>query len=177
MSEDQYKVTIKGPGLSFDQPVDKSAANRIISFVMMGAALTGNNDVPHASSTHGSAGVTTSRLKPKDFIAQKKPVTQYERITCLAHYLTSERNVVEFGAKEIAAINKEAAQQPIANLTQIMNDTARKYGYLSAAGGGKKQITARGEDLVKALPNREAVKAALADHRPPKKRKRGTKKK
>ncbi len=44
MAEHGYKITIKGPGLSFDQPVDKSAANRIISFVMMGAAVSNGNE-------------------------------------------------------------------------------------------------------------------------------------
>jgi hypothetical protein len=180
MAGHEYKIIIKGPGLSFDQPVDKSAVNKIISFVMTGSASLGSDqgrDNLGASAANANSGTPASGLKPKDFIAQKKPLTQYERIACLAHYLATVRNVTEFGAKEITAINKEAAQQPIGNIAQVMGDTASKYGYVSAAGGGKKQMTARGEDLVGALPNREAVKAALADHRPPKKRRPRAKKK
>jgi hypothetical protein len=174
-----YKITIKGPGLTFDQPVDKADANKIISFVMTGSALpegagAGGSGVAEAS---GSSAANPSNFKPKEFIAQKKPTTQYERIACLAYYLTAVRKMTEFGAEEITAINKEAAQQPISNLGQIINDTTRKYGYLSTAGGGNKQITVVGEDVVKALPNREAVKAAIAAHRPAKKRKRAKKKK
>lgn len=75
------------------------------------------------------------------------------------------------------AINKEAAQQPILNLSQILNDTTRKYGYLSAAGVGNKQMTVLGDAIVEAMPDRDAVKTAIAEHRPGKKRKRVAKKK
>jgi hypothetical protein len=178
--QEKYRVVIKGPGLTFDQPVDRAATNRIISFVMTGSTLPergGLGGEEGAAGASGGSAAGTSNLKPKEFIARKKPSTQYERIACLAHYLAIERKVTEFGAKEIAAVNKEAAQQPISNLAQIMGDTARKYGYLSAAGGGKKQITAVGEEVVKALPDRQAVKAALVEYRPAKKRKRVAKKK
>jgi hypothetical protein len=181
MAEHEYKIIIKGPGLTFDQPVEKTAANKIISFVMTGSALTdgdgGGTGEGGRSDASGATGSSAANLKPKEFIAHKKPITQYERVACLAYYLTTVRKMTEFGAKEIAAINKEAAQQPILNLGQIIGDTALKYGYLSAAGGGKKQITAAGEAVVKALPDREAVKGAIAEHKHAKKRKRAAKKK
>jgi hypothetical protein len=50
-------------------------------------------------------------------------------------------------------------------------------GNRSSAGKGAKQITALGEAVVDALPNREAVLAAIADYKPAKKRKRKVKKK
>ncbi|WP_456686969.1 hypothetical protein, partial [Bradyrhizobium sp. P5_C11_2] len=122
-------------------------------------------------------GANLAGLNPKQFIAQKKPKTQYERIACLGYFLHAARQVTEFGAEEIKAINKEAAQQPILNLPTILGDTSSKYGYLSAAGGGNKQMTVRGDAVVEALPDREAVKAAIAEHRTSKKRKKRTTKK
>jgi hypothetical protein len=50
------------------------------------------------------------------------------------------------------------------------------YHYLAKAGGGKKQITILGEEVVEALPDREKVKAAIAEHRPKRRKKRGSKK-
>jgi hypothetical protein len=38
------------------------------------------------------------------------------------------------------------------------------YRYLSAAGGGKKQITLLGEAIVEALPDRAKVAEAIAEH-------------
>ncbi len=177
MADDKFKITIKGTGLSFDQSIDKNAANQIMSFVMTGSALPdgggGNGSGAGAGAAAGSAsGTNLAGLNPKQFVAQKKPKTQYERIACLGYFLHTARKVSEFGADEIKAINKEAAQQPILNLPQILSDTSRKYGFLSAAGAGNKQMTVLGDAVVQALPDREAVKTALAEHRPRKKRKK-----
>ena len=177
--QEKYKITIKGPGLTFDQSVDKNSANKIMSFVMTGSALPdgGGGRSGGDSGGAGAGGANLSDLNPKQFIAQKKPKTQYERIACLGYFLHTGRKVAEFGAEEIAAINKEAAKQPISNLSQILNDTTRKYGYLTAAGVGNKQMTVLGDAIVEALPDRDAVKTAIAEHRPGKKRKRVANKK
>jgi hypothetical protein len=178
MAEEKFKVTIKGPGLSFNQSVDKNGANQIMSFVMTGSSLPNSDGSGSGGAGAGGAsGANLSGLNPKQFIAKRKPKTQYERIACLGYFLHTARNVAEFGTEEIAAINKEAAQQPILNLPQIMNDTTRKYGFLSAAGGGNKQMTVLGDAVVEGLPDREAVKTALAEHRPGKKRKKRAAKK
>lgn len=181
MADEKFKITIKGPGLSFNQSVDKTGANRIMSFVMTGSALPdgggGGGSGGGSGAGAGAGGANLSGLNPKQFLAQKKPKTQYERIACLGYFLHTARNVSEFGADEIKAINKEAAQQPILNLPQILSDTSRKYGFLSAAGAGNKQMTVLGDAVVEALPDREAVKGALAEHRPGKKRKKRTAKK
>lgn len=177
---EQFKVTIKGIGLSFDQSVDKASANQIMSFVLTGSALPSQGgSAGGASAGNGMAGQSANLagLNPKQFIAQKKPKTQYERIACLGYFLHTVRQVTEFGAEEIKAINKEAAQQPISNLPNILGDTSSKYGFVSAAGGGTKQMTMLGDAVVEALPDREAVKAALAEHRPGKKRKKRAAKK
>lgn len=177
--QEEFKVTIKGPGLSFDQPIDKAAANRIMSFLMTGSAL------PDAGGQGGGTGAATgglganrSGLNPKQFIASKKPRTQYERVACIADYLTNVRNTPQFDTDAIAALNTEAAQAPIKNIGVIVRDTAHKYGYLSAAGNGNnKQITVLGEAVASALPDRDAVKAAIAENRPSRKRKRVARKK
>jgi hypothetical protein len=180
MAEEKFKVIIRGPGLSFDQTVDKVGANQIVSFVMTGSVLT-NAAATGTGSAAGTArrsasGETASGLDAKQFIAMKKPNTLYERIACLGYFLHTERNTSEFAAKEIRAINKEAAQQPITNLPQRIADTARKYGFI-AASGRNKQMTVRGDAVVLALPDREAVTVAMSEHRLGKKRKKSAPKK
>lgn len=176
--KNEFKVTIKGPGLTFDQSVDKSSANRIMSFVLTGSALS------DGAGTRGPQGVGPSTthgggnfgMTPKQFIASKKPNTQYERVACLADYLTNVRNTPQFDNDAITALNTEAAQAPIRNIGVIVRDTAHKYGYLSAGNGNNKQITVLGEAVVAALPDRDAVKAAIAENRPSRKRRRAAKK-
>jgi hypothetical protein len=181
-----YTVTVSGPGHNFERPIDEATANKILNLIMTGTLPggaggtgTGAGVAPgagHAPAIFGAA-TNPSSLTPKQFIAQKKPKTQYERIACIAYYLTNVRNISQFGTEEITALNTEAAQATIKNAPVIVRDTTVKYRYLSAAGDRNKQITALGESVVEALPNRDAVTAAIAEHRPAKKRKRPAKKK
>jgi hypothetical protein len=104
-------------------------------------------------------------ITPKAFLALKKPKTAAERVTCLAFYLQTYRATQYFKTIEITKLNREAAQPPLANATVAMDHAARHFNYLAAVGGGKKQMTVRGEAFVNALPNREAVTAALEEHK------------
>lgn len=118
----------------------------------------------------GAAGIS-----PKQFMALKKPKTDAERITCLAYFMTHSRKAAQFKTKELTDLNKEAAGVPFSDPRVAVNNAALSH-YLTAAGGGAKQITVRGEALVEALPDREKVKAAMeenpARHRRPSKIKR-----
>src|SRR5262249_5374315 len=122
-------------------------------------------DAPPATSpapgSHGGPGFTIvpnppafppgTTPTPKNFLAQKDPKTDAQRITCLAYYLTHYKATPQFKTKELTALNTEAAQPKLSNPAVAVNNAAGSK-YLSAAGGGKKQITVNGEKLVEALP-------------------------
>lgn len=57
-----------------------------------------------------------------------------------------------------------------------MNATSGS-GFLAPAGGGKKQITSLGEEVVGVLPDQERVKAVIAEAKTSRRKKRSTKKK
>jgi hypothetical protein len=105
-----------------------------------------------------------SRMTPKQFMALKKPVTDVERIACLAYYLTHARDAMHFKTGDLTALNTEAAGLRFSNASQAANNAMNQNGYLAQAGKGNRQITPRGEAVVEAMPDREAVNAALADH-------------
>ncbi len=102
----------------------------------------------------------------KDFVVRKQPTTLYERVACLAYYLEKAKGTTAFNAKDIVQANTDARQGKIDNATSVLNDATRQYGFLPPAGSGKKTLTARGEAVVEALPDREKVKAALKKQRP-----------
>jgi len=110
---------------------------------------------------------------PKQFLNEKQPRTDVERVACLAFYLTHYRDTLEFTTLDISKINTEAAQRKLANATVAVNN-ASQYGYLAPAGSGMKQISAAGERYVQALPDYDAAKALLASARPRWKSKRST---
>jgi hypothetical protein len=109
------------------------------------------------SSASGTLG------SPKQFVAQKRPTTDTERVAVLAYFLTNARSTNEFKTKDISAVNKEAAQRAFSNSPYAV-DNATKSGYLAPASKGAKQITTRGEALVDALPERARVQAALDEN-------------
>jgi hypothetical protein len=106
---------------------------------------------------------------PKEFMFQKQPKTDVERITCLAFYLTHFRDMPHFKTLDLGKLNTEAAQIKFSN-TAYATDNATKAGYLAPAARGQKQITAWGEQFVAALPDREAAAQVVAQLRKRKKK-------
>jgi hypothetical protein len=99
-------------------------------------------------------------VSPKDFLRDKSPVTDLERIACLAYYLTHYRDQPHFKTVDLSTLNTEAAQPKFSNATLAANN-ALKAGLLVQAGKGSKQLSSAGETFVQFLPDRDAAKASL----------------
>src|SRR5262249_14399501 len=106
--------------------------------------------------------VASVAVTPRRFIAEKKPHTDVERVTCLAYYLTHMRDAPLFKTRDITQLNAEAALPRLSNPAFTVRNATQQNQFLASVGGGKKQITVRGEALVEALPERERVTEALA---------------
>lgn len=119
---------------------------------------------PESPPAEDPASTEQRNINARDFMSQKKPQSQVERIACLAYYLTHYRNTPHFKSSDIAGLNLEAAGQKFGNLPRDLDNADRQSGYVVSAGQGAKQVTVRGEAVVAALPDREAVKAAVRDH-------------
>ncbi len=127
-----------------------------------------SNSNTHLNQPNNSADI-------KGFLAMKKPEGFYEQISCLWYFLEKHSGLDGFGTKEIDKANKDARVTKIPNTSMYLWDTSTKYGFLTSIGKGKKAMSTRGEALVEALPNREAVAKALEDN--PLKKKSAHKKK
>jgi hypothetical protein len=110
-------------------------------------------------------------ISPKEFLLQKEPRTDVERVACLAYYLTHLRNTPHFKTADITQLNTEAAQPRFANTAQSV-ENATKMGYLVPAIKGHKQLGAMGEQFVRALPDRDAAKEAITRLKPRRYKKR-----
>jgi hypothetical protein len=126
--------------------------------------------MPYASPAMGGEPPS-----PEEFLATKRPKTNAERVACLGFYLSEYRGTPHFKTTDIVALNTEAAQSRMLNAARDLDNAERSSGYLASAGTGKKQISSRGKALVRALPSREDVEAALKDY-PIRRRKVATKK-
>jgi len=128
------------------------------------------NDAPAVSREPVFSDRT--ELSPKEFLFEKAPKTDIERVACLAYFLTHFRNTPYYKTIDITRLNTEAAQLKLSNPAQAVSN-ANTRGLLASAGkSGAKQISALGEQYVSALPDREAVLAIAGKLR---KRKSGSK--
>jgi hypothetical protein len=116
---------------------------------------------PHHGALVREGPFSTDRSdSPKQFLLEKQPKTDVERVACLAYYLTHFREIPHFRTLEISKLNTEAAQPKFSNAHYSLQN-AMAMGYLAAATKGNKQISAAGERFVQLLPDREAARAAM----------------
>jgi hypothetical protein len=114
----------------------------------------------------GAAPATNSefsdrpQMAPKEFLRDKEPTTDVERVACLGYYLTHYHQQPHFKTLDISKLNTEAAQPKFSNAAYAM-DNATKQGYLVPAVKGSKQLSAAGEQFVQALPDREAARLVM----------------
>jgi hypothetical protein len=175
-SEKPYKLTLRAEGINVDKVIDEDIARQVLLLIMggeistpLGKASGTGGGFPQGSGTSAKLSAEPS-LTPKVFMAEKKPASDVERIACLAYYLSRHRQTPAFKTRDLTSLNTEAAQRKLSNAAFAARNAVTQE-YLSLAGGGKKQITVRGEALVEALPDRDRVKEALATVPAPKRRK------
>ena len=108
-------------------------------------------------------------LSPKDFLVQKKPKTDVERVACLAFYLTHYRSTAHFKTIDLSKLNTEAAQLKFTNASNSLNN-AVKSGFLVPSVSGAKQLSAAGEKFVDHLPDRTMVRKVMSELSPRRKK-------
>jgi len=147
--------------------LDQAEQRRVLKWLADKLNL-GNVGVPSAASGGQPASLRTGApskpgggVTPKNFIVEKRPATDVERVTCLAYYLAHYRDTAQFKTKQLTELNKEAAQPKFSNAAVAVQNATVQNQFLSQAGAGNKQITARGEAVVEVLPDRDRVNSAL----------------
>jgi hypothetical protein len=160
---------------------DESTRLRILKTVatFFGADLGASQPrlTSRAAASGSASGVVGSseerQISPKEFLFEKKPQTNIERVASLAYYLTHYRDQPHFKTLDLSKLNTEAAQPKFTNAAYATND-ALKAGLLAQASKSQRQISALGEQFVLALPDRDAARAVLASRIRRKARKRAT---
>jgi hypothetical protein len=117
----------------------------------------------HQASTAPSFS-ERQEFSPKQFLFQKQPKTDIERVACLAYYLTHYRATTHFKTIDISQLNTEAAQVKFSNTAYAVVN-AVNAGLLASAGKGFKQLSAMGERYVEALPDHDAAKEVISNMR------------
>jgi hypothetical protein len=138
----------------------------VLTFFSVDLGVGGHTQVTVQPAEQQTGAFSEDRtISPKEFLLEKKPSTEIERVACLGYYLTHYRDTPHFKTVDISKVNTEAAQVKFSNAARAV-DNAAKAGYLVQASQGNKQLSAMAEQYVQALPDRAAAKAAVAGSRP-----------
>lgn len=178
--DDDYVQTFTAV-LSLLQKVDGQTRERILksAATFFGVRLaepanvvshTAPSNRPEASGTYFSEDRSISA---KQFMFEKQPRTDVEKVACLAFYLTHYRDTPHFKTLDISKLNTEAAQAKFSN-PAVAVENASKTNYLVPATKGNKQLSALGEQFVQALPNREKAREIMVNARPRRKARRAS---
>jgi hypothetical protein len=169
MDDAEALSTIVGVLRQLDADIQKRVLLSVHAFLGIPTqhkATSQSTDELHSSRAGAEQEFSRDRtLSPKEFLRDKHPVTDVERVTCLAYYLAHYRDTPHFKTVDISALNTDAAQPKFSNAS-VAVDNARALGYLVPASKGSKQISAVGEKFVELLPDRNAAREAIQSFRP-----------
>jgi hypothetical protein len=128
----------------------------------------------------GTSGAAAAAATPgqslgtiRQFLAVKRPESAIEQLACLGYFKEKAGGVAQYKTKDLTALNHDAGGGRIGNPAQAM-DNAKKAGILVAVPGGNAKLSILGEQLVEALPDRDAVKAVRSNVRAPRRGRKRT---
>ncbi|MGH8337120.1 MAG: hypothetical protein ACRETL_09955 [Gammaproteobacteria bacterium] len=139
----------------------KRVIDTLVTFFQMVKSPSQYSREDSVSSSSPASFTEDRSLSPKEFLLEKDPKTDVEKVACLGFYLTHYRGMPHFKTIDISKLNTEAAQIKFSNAAVSVNN-ATLQNYLTGAGKGTKQLSAFGERFVLALPDREAAKVVMS---------------
>jgi hypothetical protein len=129
------------------------------------STLRSTSESGPASSHQRPSYSDDTSMSPKQFLLEKQPQTDVERVACLAYYLTHYRDQPHFKTLDISKLNTEAAQPKFSNAANSVNNSVKRR-YLVPSTKGLRQLSAAGERFVLALPDRSEARQAMVAFRP-----------
>lgn len=101
----------------------------------------------------------------KQFLKDKKPDADIQRIAVLGYYLNNYADQDAFNVTDLIKLNTEAGGVKIGNPHRAMDNATRGAGFLTNLPGKKKKVSALGEEIVEALPDQAEVKRIQAEQK------------
>lgn len=164
------------------QKLDEGDRPDVVSFSLKQVGLTSptnlNSPQPDQNIGGGSQGAGLD-VSMADFVKNKNPKNEYQRVAVIAYYREYKQNKKEFKNAEMSQANTAEARQPkISNITDVVTKARDRYKFLTkGTGKATHQLSTHGADIANALPDQESVKKLIANAKSRKPRKKKKEKK
>jgi hypothetical protein len=170
-SKNDEGAAITAIGRALGAIEDQGARNRVLQWAASaygsGASLQlGGGSSDTSGGVAGGTGTSTtqssvaSAANAKAFMAQKRPTSDVYKALCLAYWLLHKKSTTTFKAKDLTDLARGDAATPFGHAAMAVSNAGRS-GFFAPAGGGRKQLTPKGEGIVEALPDAAKVKEVL----------------
>ncbi len=182
-SDETYKVTVIGDGMSVERSVDQTAARQILNVILGGQAApfarsSGRAVDADVLGPESVAGGEATRISLREFIedcgAQRNP----DQILAIGEYMNRHEGAQDFGRDEVKARFRTAGEPVPGNYPRDFAWTI-KNGWIAEdpTNAGRFYVTKKGKDAIaqkfsseirkasaqKTLTRRRARRAANAD--------------
>jgi hypothetical protein len=154
MSNSEYKISIKGTELSFEQNVTLELAKRLVAIAASGGAAeqpSHKNDANNAGTNSGgpAATPTSDGLSLAEYLTAHEAKRNIDQITTIGEYLKLYRNKNTFTQGDIEAAFEEAGEVVPANISRDLT-WAKKAGWIAPKAGldGSFYVTTSGKAAV-----------------------------
>jgi hypothetical protein len=112
---------------------DEAGRGRILDAVLTyfghapapGRSITSGSAASARQQPLGESGTARTQLNaqtPKEFMAEKQPLKDVERVACLGYFLAHYRDQAHFKTIDLTKLNTEAAQKTMSNPAQAVKN-------------------------------------------------------
>ncbi|HKV72693.1 MAG TPA: hypothetical protein VJN62_15685 [Gemmatimonadales bacterium] len=144
MSDDKFKVSISGPGLTFEREVDRAQADAVLRGLLGGNASTG----PGGNGGGATLASLPTGDAPAEFLTNAQANTGIKQIAALAAY-HKKTGGKDFDSAQLEAMFSQAGEGVPKNLSRDLRSAVSK-GWIAEAPNqkGRFYVTTTGVTVV-----------------------------
>ncbi len=162
MAEDEFTISVQGPGVSVEQKVTREVANRAVLLVL-GGVTPRTADLPRGEGP-ASEGVDDPSPSIGEFFTAHNAKRNIEKIAAIAQFLKQHSGKNSFGRSDLVAQFELASEPPPKNLSRDI-DWAVKVGWIAPQSDDpdKYYVTRSGREAVqKSFPDEVRGKTKIS---------------
>ena len=145
-SENTFKVTIEGPGLSITREVDANALTRVLQVIL---GSNGNGGALEDRSVEAHGLPSSPDVSLREFLTNCSAKRHPDKIVAIGHYIEAHEGQAGFSKDDIKARFRSAGEAPPGNFPRDFA-LALKNGWIAkdTKNSGQLYVTRSGQEAI-----------------------------